>query len=195
MFDASGLTMNMDLSHCIEDIHGSGKSGLLSITVANGKTLLKLFFRDGEVYHITCGNLKGTACLAQLTGIDFADYHFMPDVVLPVSDGGLPPFSELLRMLNPRRNQSETPDKPTSGNNRPFRSLSVLQENLKVILMKQIGPAGAVAVTRIMAQKWKATATPPSREDFLRLIDLLKEQVENEADRGEFVKEARALLS
>jgi hypothetical protein len=53
---------------------------------------------------------------------------------------------------------------------------------------------GAKVISRIVEQTWKASS-PPTREELLQLIDLLKVEIENPDDRSVFVKEATAILS
>ena len=54
-------------------------------------------------------------------------------------------------------------------------------------------PAGAKVMARLIEQKWHASS-PPTREEFLRLVDLLKDEIENPDDRNEFLKEAARII-
>ena len=191
--------MKTALSEFIADINRSRKSGLLSITLKGANTLLKLFFRDGEVYHITCGNVRGAACLAQVTGGEFMEYFFMPNVALNVHDENLPSLMDIIGCCNAagsavevsphsRRGAGQTAIVHTVGDQ------PAVLEDLKTALIRQIGPAGAKVMSRIVEQKWRASS-PPTREEFLRLIDLLKAEIENPDDQNEFIKEAKAILS
>lgn len=189
--------MKTALSEFIEEINRNRKSGLLSITVKGANTLLKLFFREGEVYHATCGNVRGSACLAQASGNDFAEYFFMPDIALNVLDENLPPLADIIRYFSDASSAAEVQLRPGTGGASRGQSVSgppTAQENLKLALIRQIGPVGAKVISRIVEQTWKASS-PPTREELLQLIDLLKVEIENPDDRSVFVKEATAILS
>ncbi len=190
--------MKTSLSEFIAEVNRSRKSGLLSITVKGANTLLKLFFREGEVYHATCGNVKGWGCMAQVSGHEFADFVFMPDVSLNIQEGDILPLTEIIQFFRTAGAVVET--QPFPGP-RDIPQLAVrtsspagMEEVLKLALTRQIGPAGAKVLRRIMEQQWQP-ASPPGREDFLNLVDLLKNEIENADDRNEFLKEARAILS
>jgi hypothetical protein len=190
--------MTTSLSEFIAEINRSRKNGLLSVTVKGANTLLKLFFREGELYHLTFGNCKGAGCLARVLGNEFADYFFMPEVSLNVQDGDLPPLTDLIQLFRGKSGTYAAPPDAavTAGPPAAVKrgDLLTAQEQIKLALIRQIGPAGAKVMTRTVEQKWQS-ASPPSKNDFLLLIDLLKDEIENANDRNEFLKEARAILS
>ena len=190
--------MKISLSAFIEDINLSKKSGLLSITVKGANTLLKIFFRQGEIYHLTFGNCRGSGCLEHATDIELAEYFFMPDVSLNVQDPDLPPISVIIELF---RNQGTVMETAQSqgASERPSTygkiiDASSVQERLKMALVRQIGPAGAKVMSRIVGQKWRASASP-GKDDYLRLVDLLKNEIESAGDQNEFLKEAKTIIS
>ena len=189
--------MKTSLPEFIEEINQSRKSGLLSIPVTGANTLLKLFFREGEVYYLTCGNVKGVECLGQITGHECTQYFFMPNVSLNVHDESIPPLSDLIQLFKNAGTVVEAPSHPGTGVSQPTPtkpgSATTTQENLKLALTRQIGPAGSKVMTRIVEQQWRPSS-PPSKEDYLRLIELLKNEIENPDDRNTFYQEARAVL-
>jgi hypothetical protein len=189
--------MTMSLSEFITEINRSRKNGLLSITVKGANTLLKLFFREGELYHLTFGNCKGAGCIARVIGNEFAEYFFMPEVSLNVEAGDVPPLAEIIQLFRGKAGTQTAPPGSAVGGAQPVvkrGDLSSAQEQIKLALIRQIGPAGAKVMTKTAEQKWQA-ASPPSKNDFMLLIDLLKDEIDNADDRNEFVKEARAILS
>ncbi len=191
--------MKTGLSEFIAEINRSGKSGLLSIAVKDANTQLKLFFREGQLYHVTCGSVKGKECLAQAVGQEFSQYFFMPEVSLNVQDGNLPPLADIIQFFRASDKAVEASSFPETGGSRPSGAQTAgvsaaAQENIKLALVRQIGPAGAKVFSRTIEQKWRASS-PPSREDFLRLADLLKDEIENPDDRNEFLKEAAKIIS
>jgi len=190
--------MKKSLSEFISEINQSRKSGLLSITVKGANTLLKLYFRDGEIYHLTCGNMKGKGCLAQMTETEFADYFFMPNVTLNVVDENLPPLADIIHLFRNHRGTVETAPDPVAARGQPAGvkkgNLLSAQEQLTLALIRQIGPAGTKVSKRIVDEKWKSLS-PPSRTDLLRLVNLFKDEIDSEEDRNEFLKETREIIS
>jgi hypothetical protein len=190
--------MKISLSEFIEDINSRKKSGLLSITVKGANTLLKMFFRQGEIYHLTYGDCRGSGCLEHAIGVELAEYFFMPDVSLNIQDPDLPPLSAIIELFRSQGTVMETAhgqgamERPSTGGK--IIDASSVQERLKMALVRQIGPAGAKVMSRIVGQKWHAPASP-GREDYLRLVDLLKNEIENALDQNEFLKEAKAIIS
>ncbi len=189
--------MKTSLPDFIGEIHRSKKSGLLSVNIKKANTLLKLYFRDGELYNITCGGSKGAECLTSTLGGDFSSYFFMPDVALQASDSTLPPLEDIIRFFNNPTAAVEVASPPGVSAGQPPRppaAATAVPEALKLALIRQIGPAGAKVLARIVEQKWNASS-PPTHDDLRRLIDLLKQEIDSQADRDVFVKEANAILS
>ena len=191
--------MKTPLSEFIAEINRTRKTGLLSITVKGVNTQLKMFFREGDVYHITCGHVKGADCLAQAAGSEFAECFFMPEVSLNIHDGNLPPLADIIRFFKTAGTAVEVkqPDGKTAPPAYPgaagISDFAGTGEELKTALIRQIGPAGARVTARIIEQKWHASS-PPTREELLRLVDLLKDEIENPDDRNEFLKEAAGII-
>lgn len=193
------MTVKRSLSEFISEINNNRKTGLLSITVSGANTLLKLFFRDGELYHLTCGNIKGAECLAQVAGGDFAEYFFMPNMVLTVHDEKLPSLPDIMRLCNAADSAIEV--SPLTGKSggqttggRGGGDLPSSLESLTLALIRQIGPAGSKVMSRTVEKKWQASS-PPTRQELLQLVDLLKDEIENPDDRNAFLAEAGAVLT
>ncbi len=192
--------MKTALSEFIAEINRTRKSGLLSIIVKGANTQLKMFFREGAVYHVTCGNVRGAECLAQATGIEFAECFFMPEVSLNVHDGNLPSLADIIQHFKTAGTVVEIkqPDGKAAHPAGPaaagISDFAGIREELKTALIRQIGPAGAKVMSRIVEQKWQASS-PPTREDLPRLVELLKDEIENPDDRNEFLKEAAKIIS
>jgi hypothetical protein len=62
-------------------------------------------------------------------------------------------------------------------------------EEIKVALIRQIGPAGAKVMSRIAADKWHASM-PFTKEDIETLINLLQNEIDDQDGRKAFIKEA-----
>lgn len=192
--------MKTGLSEFIAEIYEGRKSGLLSIAVKGANTQLKLFFREGQLYHVTCGSVKGKECLAQAVGQEFSQYFFMPEVSLNVQDGNLPSLADIIQFFKAADKAVEVPAHSGTGGSRPSGAQSgggppaAALEHLTLALVRQIGPAGAKVFSRTIEQKWRASS-PATREDLIRLVNILKDEIENPDDRNEFLKEASTIIS
>lgn len=190
--------METSLAEFIADINRTRKSGLLSITMKGANTLLKLFFREGQVYHLTCGNVKGSGCLAQIVGSELAEYFFMPDVTLNVQESTLPSLPDIIEFFKSAGAAVRVAPHPGAGGGKPAGNetgdTTALQDKIQLALTRQIGPAGARVMKRIVAHQWRPSS-PPGKDDHLALLELLKVEIENADDQNAFVDEARRLLS
>jgi hypothetical protein len=184
--------MKSTLSEFITELNLGKKSGLLSVTVKGANTLLKIFFRNGDIYHLTFGNCRGASCLEQAAGAEMSEYFFMPDVGLNVQDSDLPGVSSIVDLFRNQRAVGGAAQAAT-GSASAGRPSDAAMEKIKMAFVRQIGPAGVKVMSRIVGAKWNPPPSP-SKDDYHRLIDLLKSEIENAADQGAFVKEAKSIL-
>jgi len=190
--------MKNSLSDFIAELNRNRKSGLLSVTVKGANKLLKLFFREGELYYVACGDAKGWSCVAQAGDCESADYFFMPEASFNAQDSSLPALQEIVHYFkstgaagDPGAGTQATGSAPANGR---IVTASGVLDTITLALTRQIGPAGGKVVKRIVEQQWHPSS-PPSKADYAQLIELLKSEIENADDRNLFVKEARELLS
>jgi hypothetical protein len=183
--------MSILLAKIVGDIHEGRKTGVLTVLVKGGNHLLKLFFRDGEVYHLTCGNLRDTECVDNINSLELGDCMFLPDVKLDAKAGAVPPTDELIQQLKASAKMVDS--RLGTGGARSMGKedsddVKTLEE-IKVALIRQIGPAGAKVMSRIAADKWHASM-PFTKEDIETLINLLQNEIDDQDGRKAFIKEA-----
>ena len=178
--------MNILLAKIVADINEGRKTGVLTVMVKGGSHLLKLFFREGEVYHLNCGSLRNNECIDSINSLEFGDCMFLPDVRLDAKAGAIPPTSELIQLLRASAKMVES--KASSKGYEDSDDVKLLEE-IKVALIRQIGPAGARVMSRIIAEKWHASM-PFTKEDIEALINLLQVEIDDEDGRKAFIKEA-----
>jgi hypothetical protein len=186
------------LSDFIAELNRNRKSGLLSVTVKGANKLLKLFFREGELYYVACGDAKGWSCVAQAGDCESSEYFFMPDASFNVQDSNLPALQEIIHYFKSTATSGDSAAGAKVAGNSPANgktgSSPGVLENITLALTRQIGPAGGKVVKRIVEQQWHPSS-PPSKADYAQLIEFLKNEVENADDRNLFIQEARELLS
>lgn len=187
--------MKTIVAEIVSKIQEEGRTGLLSFTVFGNANLFKVFFSEGNIYHLACGSLKGPECLANIDAFDFSGYSFISSIKLDVNGGGLPSTGEIVTFLHAIGKTTvsgEGQAAPTRQELSPEESARI-RDALRVALMKQIGPAGDRIFTRVLQGRSEQSA-PFGREDFVEVIGLLKEEIDDGKDREDFLLEARGLL-
>jgi hypothetical protein len=183
--------MNILLAKIVADINEGRKTGVLTVLVKGGKHLLKLFFKDGEIYHLTCGNLRDNECVENIKSLELGDCMFLPDVKLDAKAAAVPPTAELIQKLRASAVMVESRLGTTGGRSASLEDSDDVRllEEIKVALIRQIGPVGTKVMSRIVAEKWHASM-PFSREDVETLINLLQNEIDDQDGRKAFIKEA-----
>ncbi len=193
--------MKTTIADIVTHLHQGRKTGLLTLRVVQSSNLFKMFFREGNIYHISYGNIKGAECLTNIDALDFSDYSFITDIKLDISGGGLPATPEIIKLLQmvekmvESRSGEVAATPANAGSSKAFESGVFLQlrEKLKVALVRQIGPVGGKIFTKIVEQRWQAQS-PPQKNDLLNLISLLKEEIDDMNDRKAFLNEANEII-
>jgi hypothetical protein len=192
--------MKMTLSEVVADINRGKKTGILSIAIqGDDKNLFKIFFKDGDVYHLTCGAQKDSDCLGQCDTLDFLSCSFLPNAKSDAArSANLPVTSEIIRLLGAKKTLIEvlTPKgktAPPGGQDAAASGdFARIREELKLALIRQIGPAGGKAFMKIVDEKWRVPS--PTKADLQKLVGLLKEEIEDGENRTQFTRDAEKIL-
>jgi hypothetical protein len=183
----------------LTDVSRARKTGLLSLSLRNDNNLFKLYFLEGEIYHLTCGGKQDTDCLQNCGSSEFVSCFFLADFKLEYKKPALlPSTAEIIALFAQRTDAIEV--KPAAGRatiagmdaemNLHFARI---REGLKVALIRQIGPAGNKVFTRIVDEKWRVAS--PRRADLQQLIALLQGEIDDAENRNQFRSEAEKLIS
>jgi hypothetical protein len=183
------------LSEIISDIHQNRKTGLLSITIRGDNNQFKMFFKDGDIYHITCGGQKNSDCIKNCIDLDFSVCFFVPNVKLDAVNANLPAISDIIQIFKSKGIAVEI--KQPDGSGPPAAAAGTsdfgrIREELKVAFIRQIGPAGGKILSKIIDEKWRVSS--PSKADLVNLISLLKGEIEDGENRKLFVSEAEKII-
>ncbi len=181
------------LSSVVTSISQVKKTGMLSVMVKVSKQLFKIFFVDGEIYCILYGNLKNAECLSDLDAMEFTDCYFFSGAKLNTNEKINISTMEIIERLKASNKTVECKDMGGVVVTEGSHDFSTIRDNLKAALVKQIGPFGAVVFPKVI-EKWHQSS-PPTRQSWDELVNLLKEEIDDPKNRTEFVKEANKIIS
>lgn len=181
--------MKQSLSDILTTICDHKSTGMLTVGFSLEKNLLKIYFKDGLIYHISFGLKKGIQCLDEIENKEPLSFNFIQGLSIEISSIEISSHDkiiELFKNLNKFVSRGEILKKESLNFER-------IKENLKIALTRQIGPIGRKLVDKYVLEKWIAS-NPPSRDDFLRLIEMLKNEIDDPLSQSEFSVEATKVL-
>jgi len=173
------------LGDVLQSILRGRQTGQLAITLKGVGNHCKIFFSEGRINHMVCGRQLGAACLDTLIAGNISECFFIPDLKTSnIQTAGLE-TEQVIRELNER---GVTVEVRAFLLDKSGASAAAIQEGLKAALVDQLGPFGARIFTKVVEKKWGVMS--PTKEDILKLVDLLKDEIEDEEGRREFLAEA-----
>lgn len=185
------------LADVVGEMHRARRTGLLSIVVKSTGNHFKMFFREGDVYYITCADSRYPDCLAAVEGFEFSECFFVPDIQLVIREKNIPPTADIIRLLAAAAKTVELQSFTRNGDRPPVPAdgdgLVRILDGLKTALIRQIGPVGERVFARI-EEKWRPLS-PLTRERLQELASLLKEEIDDRDGRNAFVAEANRIIA
>lgn len=177
--------MKKNLADIFESLAENKTTGFLSISVPAEKNLFKFYFKNGQLYHISFGFKKGGQCINDLLSKELTSCNFIPSITIDIVSNDIPSMEKLIELF--RKNNKVV---AVSDSSPDFEKI---KEGLKTALIKQIGPIGGRIIEKTMQEKW-VPSSPPKKEDFLKLIEILQDEIEDPQGKKEFLKDANKLL-
>ncbi|MEN2994303.1 MAG: hypothetical protein ABDH19_03010 [Thermodesulfovibrio sp.] len=177
--------MTKSLADVIEGLYKNKSTGLLTVIFLENKNLLKFYFKEGEVYHISFGWKKGLQCLHEINFDNSFLCQFIPQISVNVESETLS-TKEIIKYFKSMKN---------FVNSDSFSSLEFqkIKDAITTALIRQLGPIGNKIIDKYIAEKWILT-TPPSKKDFLNLINLLKDEIEDPISKNDFLNEVSSFI-
>lgn len=180
--------MKQNIANIVANICENKNTGMLTITFASEKNLFKIYFKNGEIYHLSFGFKKGLECLNEINEREPISYNFIPDVTIDISSGNLS-TEKIVENLN-KINKYISSEEGATIKSSDFEKV---KEAIKTALIRQIGPIGGKILEKYIREKW-VPVNPPTKEDFLKLANLLMEEIEEPLSRKEFFNEINKIL-
>ena len=179
--------MKKDLRDIVDNLSKTKSIGLLTVNFSSDKNLLKIYLKDGAVYHISYGFKKGFECLNDIATRQPISYNFISNITIDISSSNLPSTDQIVETFKQMKiTVSDSQFLHTTD-------FEKIKENIKIALIKQIGPIGKKITEKYIAEKW-VSSQPPSKEDFLRLAEMLKEEIDDIKSKKEFIDEVNKIL-
>lgn len=198
--------MKYKLSDILSSLIGSRQTGQLAITVRGINHHCRINLRDGDIYQVVCGKQIDTDCLDILAKNDLLECFFIPGLNAGGAAKTALSKDQLFSRLKDRDVNVDMKSIPGTSLNSPhvqsrdgltlassrLTDLAQISEGIKAALMRQIGPVGTRIMTRVIEQKWGAPIS--TKEDIQTLIDLLKDEIDDEESRKDFISETRKYI-
>lgn len=180
--------MKLNISDIVAGINENKRTGILTFIFSSEKNLLKIYFKNGEIYYISFGLKKGLSCLNELDSKELISHNFIPDITIDFnnSDVSTKKVIEILKEKN-KFLVSEEKTKTT------FAGFEKIKEVITIALIRQIGPIGGKISEKYMQEKLIPSASI-TREELLNLIKVLSEEIDDPNSRKEFITEVNNLL-
>ncbi len=181
------------LDGVVTDISQKKKSGMLSVMVKASNQLFKIYFVDGEIYHLFYGNCKNSDCFSGLELLEFADCFFLSGAKSNTGERINIPTSKIIERLKAANKSVLCKDMEAGAVPAGFQDFAAIRDRLKAALIRQIGPVGDIVFPKAV-DKWTA-ASSPTKQGLGELVDLLKEEIDDPKNKSEFVTEANTIIS
>lgn len=86
-----------NLGEVLRECHGTKKSGALFVAVKEkSENLVRIFFKDGEISHLSYGPCSGKDCLEIVDCYEFTTAYFVNNMQPPATSAGLPPTQRII---------------------------------------------------------------------------------------------------
>ena len=202
------------LADIVEEIQRFRQTGQLAVSITGVGNHYKIFFRDGDIYHLVCGKLSGAECLAALDVTDFAECFFLPNVRVEKPQGKVPPADLIIRRFREHGIRVERRNPMTAASQRPARAENAeapvsaplsspetlfgeggsVRGRLEAALAKTIHDVGNKIVATAV-EELNSRTTPPTSEEFFWLVERLKEELQGSEAWEGFLDEIEKVLS
>lgn len=181
--------MKKNLADVVDSLFKAKSTGLLTISFSSEKNLLKFYLRNGEIYHISFGFKKGIECLNEIALRQPVSYNFISQISIDITSNDIPSTEDIIKNLKGMNKFVASSDSSIIQSS----DFQKIKEGIKTALIRQIGPIGGKITEKYITEKW-IPSEPPSKEDFLRLVDMLKDEIEDPQSKKEFLQEVNKIL-
>ncbi|GAB6183286.1 hypothetical protein [Thermodesulfovibrio hydrogeniphilus] len=181
--------MKKNLFEIMTKIFNNKETGVLSLAFAEESNLFKFYFKDGEIYHVSFGLKKGNPCLKEIEKKEPTSYNFVSNITIDIKSNDLPTTEKIIEYIK-NLNKQVSAEEPFSIKSLEFQKI---KDSIKIALIRQIGPIGGKILEKYIVEKW-TPSNPLTKDDILRLVEMLKDEIEDPLSKREFLAEVNKLL-
>lgn len=88
------------LGDVLRECHEEKRTGVLFVAVKEkSENLIRLFFQEGEIRHVSYGSCNGKDCLDILDCYEFTTAYFVKDMKAPSSSADLPGTARIIEQF------------------------------------------------------------------------------------------------
>lgn len=88
------------LGELLRELQGNKRSGALFVAVKEkSENLVRIFFADGEIRHVSYGNCSGKECLEIVDCYDFTTAYFVNNMKAPGVSANLPATTNIIEQF------------------------------------------------------------------------------------------------
>lgn len=85
------------LGEVLQEYHGEKRSGALFVAVKEkSENLVRIFFKDGEIHHMSYGPSSGKDCLEIVDCYQYSTAYFVSNLKPPAASPDLPPTPKII---------------------------------------------------------------------------------------------------
>lgn len=163
----------MNISDIIKKYYRTRETGLLSVKVEGQTHLLKIYFADGDIVHLSMGACKNKDCFNRLADLAPSEHFFVKGVKAPGATGA--PITEaLLNFLDINKDAIDgAAGSSSAGETVQASKISAAEKEFLDI----IGPIGAVMIDSLYSRFSYKKGAPMGADEFSLLIDSLSKEL------------------
>ena len=179
--------MGKTLADVISELSGSGKTGILSVSVKNDTSLFKIFFRDGVIYHMTHGACRDMGCVAELAGLTLDAVFFMPGARIDIAAPLALSTNDIIKQIRNLGKDVSWGDRPVAqADAAPKKPLGdktpddALLKKIEEELLNIVGPVAPMVLDRAFGICSLKKGVPLKRPELNRLLEAVSLQLPEE---------------
>lgn len=176
------MTMDKDLADILQELSTEKRTGVLSISIRGDNNLLKFFFRDGAIYHVTYSACRNVECLIRLRALAVDKGAFMQGARVDAGHAITIATNDIIEQV--RKLEKTIPWGLGAGAPAAAAAESLMNhadlQRLEEELLSMVGPAGSIIFEQASGALGVSRNTPIRKRLFHDLVHAIARQIPEE---------------
>lgn len=179
--------MQKNLADILTEVSGAGATGILSLSMSNDAALFKIFFKNGNVYHITHGTCRDRECLATMADRPFTQGSFLPGAHIDIKDATVIPHDDIMAAARIANKMITWAGKGGAGSGQNGKADSQLAnvdpaviDRIGDELLNMVGPIAPMVLSNAYEACALKQGAAVAKSDFQRLLIKISDQLPDE---------------